>query len=113
MRWPRRDTLIPLALGALAFAVALLQRPGLMVAETKVDLHVAPRSFLHDVLSAWTPTGSLGLNVVSSHVSHEPHGVGPPAQFLAVPARLARPLVILPDFGSNTMVVVPPPAPGS
>ena len=35
MRWPRRDTLIPLALGALAFAVALLQRPGLIVAETK------------------------------------------------------------------------------
>ena len=60
VRWPRRDTLIPVALGALAFAVALLQRPGLVVAETKVDLHVAPGSFLRDVLSAWTPTGSLG-----------------------------------------------------
>jgi arabinofuranan 3-O-arabinosyltransferase len=60
VRWPRRDTLIPLALGALAFAVALLQRPGLVVAETKIDLHVAPGSFLRDVLSAWTPTGSLG-----------------------------------------------------
>jgi arabinofuranan 3-O-arabinosyltransferase len=60
VRWPRRDTLFPLALGALAFAVALRQRPGLVVAETKVDLHVAPGSFLHDVLSAWTPTGSLG-----------------------------------------------------
>jgi arabinofuranan 3-O-arabinosyltransferase len=60
VRWPRRDTLIPLALGALGFAVALLQRPGLVVAETKVDLHVSPGSFLHDVLSAWTPSGSLG-----------------------------------------------------
>ena len=36
------------------------QRPGLEVAETKVDLHVAPGSFLRDVLSAWTPSGSLG-----------------------------------------------------
>jgi arabinofuranan 3-O-arabinosyltransferase len=44
----------------MAFAVAVLQRPGLVVAETKVDLHVAPGSFLRDVLSAWTPTGSLG-----------------------------------------------------
>jgi hypothetical protein len=60
VRWPRRDTLIPLALAALAFVVALLQRPGLEVAETKVDLHVAPDSFLRDVLSAWTPSGSLG-----------------------------------------------------
>ena len=42
MRWPRRETLIPLALGALAFVVAFVQRPGLEVAETKVDLHVAP-----------------------------------------------------------------------
>ena len=63
MRRPRRDTLIPLALGALgalAFVVAFAQRPGLEVAETKVDLHVAPGSFLRDVLSAWTPSGSLG-----------------------------------------------------
>ena len=30
------------------------------MAETKVDLHVAPGSFLRDVLSAWTPSGSLG-----------------------------------------------------
>ena len=29
VRWPRRDTLIPLALGALAFVVAFAQRPGL------------------------------------------------------------------------------------
>jgi arabinofuranan 3-O-arabinosyltransferase len=60
VRRPRRDTLIPLGLAALAFAVAVLQRPGMVVAETKVDLHVAPRSFLTDVLSAWTETGSLG-----------------------------------------------------
>jgi arabinofuranan 3-O-arabinosyltransferase len=60
VRRPRRDTLIPLALGALAFVVAFAQHPGLEVAETKVDLHVAPGSFLRDVLSAWTPSGSLG-----------------------------------------------------
>jgi arabinofuranan 3-O-arabinosyltransferase len=60
VRRPPRDTLIPLALGALAFVVAFAQRPGLAVAETKVDLHVAPGSFLRDVLSAWTPSGSLG-----------------------------------------------------
>jgi arabinofuranan 3-O-arabinosyltransferase len=60
VRWPRRETLIPLALGALAFVVAFVQRPGLEVAETKVDLHVAPGSFLRDVVSAWTPSGSLG-----------------------------------------------------
>ena len=34
--------------------------PGLTVAETKVDLHVSPVSFLADVLSAWTPSQSLG-----------------------------------------------------
>ena len=60
MRWPRRDTLIPLALAALAFVLAFAQRPGLEVADTKVDLHVDPGSFLGDVLSAWTPSGSLG-----------------------------------------------------
>jgi hypothetical protein len=60
VRWPQRDTLIPLALGALGFVVALLQRPGLVVAETKVDLHVSPGSFLSDVVSAWTPSESLG-----------------------------------------------------
>ncbi|HEU4991667.1 MAG TPA: alpha-(1-_3)-arabinofuranosyltransferase family protein, partial [Luteimonas sp.] len=56
----RRDSLIPGGLAALAFLLALLQRPGWIVAETKVDLHVAPQSFLHDVLSAWTPQESLG-----------------------------------------------------
>ena len=60
MRWPRRDTLIPLALGALAFVVALLQRPGLEVADTKVDLHVDPARFLRDVLARGRRATSLG-----------------------------------------------------
>jgi hypothetical protein len=60
VRAPRRDSLIPLALAAGCFGLALLQRPGLIVADTKIDLHVSPGSFIRDVLSAWTPTGSLG-----------------------------------------------------
>ncbi|MGZ6641109.1 MAG: alpha-(1-_3)-arabinofuranosyltransferase domain-containing protein [Solirubrobacteraceae bacterium] len=60
MRLLRRDPSIPLGLAALAVVASVLQRPGLRVAETKVDLHVSPGSFLHDVLSAWTPQTSLG-----------------------------------------------------
>jgi hypothetical protein len=56
----QRDRLIPLGLAVGCFVLALAQRPGLIVAETKVDLYVSPGSFLHDVLSAWTPTSSLG-----------------------------------------------------
>ena len=56
----RRDSLVPLALAIGCYALALAQRPGLTVADTKVDLQVAPGSFLHDVLSAWTPSTSLG-----------------------------------------------------
>ena len=51
--------LVP-ALSALAFAVALLQRPGWASSDTKIDLHVDPAGFLADVASAWSPTGDLG-----------------------------------------------------
>ncbi len=55
-----RPGAVPLALVALAYVLALVQRPGTLVADTKVDLHVDARSFLAEVLSAWTPTGDLG-----------------------------------------------------
>jgi arabinofuranan 3-O-arabinosyltransferase len=51
---------IPAALVGLAFLLALIQRPGEVVADTKVNLYVDPARFLGHVLSAWTPTGDLG-----------------------------------------------------
>src|SRR4051812_42782354 len=54
---PRRDCL---ALAALAFAVALAQRPGTATSDTKIDLHVDPVGFLADVASVWSPSGDLG-----------------------------------------------------
>lgn len=56
---PRRAA-VPLALTVLAYALALLQRPGELVADTKVHLYVEPAKLLHDALSAWSPTGDLG-----------------------------------------------------
>ena len=57
---PMRERAVPVALAALAFLLALAQRPGLAVTDTKVDLHVDPAGFLGDVLSAWSDTGDLG-----------------------------------------------------
>jgi len=51
---------LPAVLALGCFVLALLQRPGELIADTKVNLYVAPRTFLADVASAWTPTGSLG-----------------------------------------------------
>jgi arabinofuranan 3-O-arabinosyltransferase len=56
----RRNPSIPLALAALSFAVALLQRWGADSSDTKIDLHVDPVGFLGDVAALWTNTGSLG-----------------------------------------------------
>src|SRR3954447_21545110 len=55
-----RDRLLVPALAALAFALALVQRPGLASSDTKIDLHVDPGAFLADVASAWSSTGDLG-----------------------------------------------------
>ena len=49
-----------LGFAALAFAVALAQRPGWATTDTKIDLHVDPVRFLGDVAAAWTPTTDLG-----------------------------------------------------
>ncbi|WP_027008215.1 alpha-(1-_3)-arabinofuranosyltransferase domain-containing protein [Conexibacter woesei] len=40
--------------------VAIVQRPGELVADTKVNLYLDPGRFLGDVLSLWSPTVDLG-----------------------------------------------------
>jgi hypothetical protein len=51
---------VPLSLVLGAYVLALLQRPGDLVADTKVHLYVDPARFFGDVASAWTPTAGLG-----------------------------------------------------
>jgi arabinofuranan 3-O-arabinosyltransferase len=51
---------IPLAVTVLAYVVAIVQRPGELVADTKVNLYLDPGRFLGDVLSLWNPTTDLG-----------------------------------------------------
>ena len=60
---PRRsvaDRLAVPALAAIAFALALIQRPGEATSDTKIGLHVDPVGFLGDVAVAWSPTEDLG-----------------------------------------------------
>ena len=57
-RWSQRR--VPLGLAGLSFLLAFVQHPGVVVADTKVNLYVDPVRFLSDVVSGWTPTGSLG-----------------------------------------------------
>src|SRR3954452_9365608 len=54
------DRLLPPGLAALAFALAVLQRPGLASSDTKIGLHVDPVGFLGRVAAAWSPTEDLG-----------------------------------------------------
>jgi arabinofuranan 3-O-arabinosyltransferase len=54
------DRLVFGGLAALAFALALIQRPGEATSDTKIGLHVDPVSFLGDVAAAWSPTEDLG-----------------------------------------------------
>ncbi|HKP90052.1 MAG TPA: alpha-(1-_3)-arabinofuranosyltransferase family protein, partial [Thermoleophilaceae bacterium] len=51
---------VPLSLAAGAYALALLQRPGLATSDTKIDLHVDPSGFLGRVADVWSPTAGLG-----------------------------------------------------
>lgn len=59
-RIARNDSRVPLALAAVAYALAFLQRPGELVADTKIDLHVDALGFLADAAAAWAPSGGLG-----------------------------------------------------
>ena len=54
-----------------------------------------------------------GPLTVSSQDSHEPHGVGPPAQLRIVPVRLGAVSVTRSARVSKVRVVVPPPPRGS
>ena len=53
-----------------------------------------------------------GPLTVSSQVSHEPHGVAPPAQFICVPLQLTQESTLV-AWRLTSSVVVPPPATGS
>lgn len=52
--------LLPACLALAAYVIALLQRPGLLAADTKIDLHTDPAMFLGDVASVWSSSGGLG-----------------------------------------------------
>src|SRR4051794_41951690 len=98
---------IPVGLAVLAYAIAILQRPGELVADTKVNLYVDPSRFLSDVASLWSPTTDLG------HVWAGQYGgyLWPMAPWFAlrdalgVPAWLVHPLWLGPPPA--------PPAPGA
>jgi hypothetical protein len=60
VRRPAMDRLVLPGLTALAFAVALIQRPGEATSDTKIGLHVDPLGFLAAVASAWSDTEDLG-----------------------------------------------------
>jgi uncharacterized protein DUF3367 len=55
-----RWRLLPLLLAIAAYALAFAQRPGQLVADTKIDLHTDPVRFLADAAAAWAPSGGLG-----------------------------------------------------
>jgi hypothetical protein len=56
----RRPVVLPAALAALSYVLALIQRPGAVVADTKVHLYLDPSRFLRDVLSLWSSSPDLG-----------------------------------------------------
>jgi arabinofuranan 3-O-arabinosyltransferase len=56
----RRPVVLPVALAALSYVLALIQRPGEVVADTKAHLYLDPSRFLRDVLSLWSSSPDLG-----------------------------------------------------
>jgi arabinofuranan 3-O-arabinosyltransferase len=54
------DRIIGALFFAFSFALAFWQRPGWATSDTKIDLHVDPVQFLHQVASVWTTTTDLG-----------------------------------------------------
>jgi arabinofuranan 3-O-arabinosyltransferase len=56
---PRHRLILP-GLAALAYGLAFAQRPGKVIADTKVHLYVDPARFLSHLASAWSPTADLG-----------------------------------------------------
>ncbi len=51
---------VPFALAAASLLLAFVQRPGVVVADTKINLYVSSSRFLAEVASAWNPSESLG-----------------------------------------------------
>ena len=70
------DRAMTLGFVVLSFALALWQRPGQAMTDTKIDLHVDPIDFLERVASLWTTTGDLG-QVHSSQYSGYLWPMGP------------------------------------
>lgn len=56
----RRDRLLTAALAVGCYALALAQRSGWAVTDTKIDLHVDPARFLADAAAPWSADISLG-----------------------------------------------------
>src|SRR3982751_6685175 len=56
----RRPAVLPVTLAALSYVLALVQRPGEVVADTKVHLYLDPSRFLRDVVSLWSSSPDLG-----------------------------------------------------
>jgi hypothetical protein len=59
-RWLSRPPAIPVVLGVGAFVLALIQRPGKLVVDSRIELTVDPALFLHRVGALWSPTTDLG-----------------------------------------------------
>src|SRR4051794_13022742 len=55
-----RTNAVPLALSALAFVLAFVQRPGGASSDTKIDLHTDPIRFLGEISALWTPSRGRG-----------------------------------------------------
>src|SRR4051794_41472730 len=109
---------IPLGLALLALALGLAQRPGTVVADTKVDLYVDPARFLGHVLSVWSPTSDLGHVFGAQYSGY----AFPMAPFFALGHAIGLPvwlvhrlwLAAVPPLGGNRVVRVlhAPPRPG-
>jgi hypothetical protein len=59
-RWMARPRAIPVVLAVGAFVLALLQRPGELVVDSRLELTVDPALFLDRVASVWSSTTDLG-----------------------------------------------------
>jgi arabinofuranan 3-O-arabinosyltransferase len=57
-------------LALAAYGLALLQRPGELAADTKIDLHTGAAGFLSDAASAWTSSGGLGQVQIGQYVGY-------------------------------------------
>src|ERR671939_1221666 len=79
---------IPVGLALLALALGLAQRPGTVVADTKVDLYVDPGRFLSHVLSVWSPTSDLGHVFGAQYSGY----TFPMAPFFALGAAIGLPI---------------------